>query len=163
MLSVHLILLSVLHGLRAWRNANADPRRGSDFCATHARQPGKLKYGRFDNEFLDKEEYQNNLRRATKNLRTHGFQYYTREEMWYYAAKHAHVHDLDDLRSEEFEACFAKVDKYFQIRPALCFDWQIQNNKGPQNVGERHTEKAAYNANVQTKKFRFYQRRVFEN
>ena len=44
-------------------------------------------------------------------MRTHGFQYYIRAEMWYYAAKHAHVHDLDDLTLEEFEACLAKVDK----------------------------------------------------
>ena len=93
-------------------------------------------------------------------MRTQGFQYYTRVDMWTHAAKYAHVQNLDDLTSEEFEACLAEVDQYYHRYPARRFDWQIQKSKGPESVGERHMEKAAYNANVQ--KFRFYQRRVFE-
>ena len=68
--------------------------------------------------------------------------------MWSHAAKYAHVHNLDDLSSEEFEACLAEVDQYYHRYPARRFDWQIQKSKGPESVGERHTEKAAYNANI---------------
>ena len=89
------------------------PQKGSELRASHARQQGRLTYGRFDNAFLDTEAFRKQMWETALRMKTEGFTYYTRTRMWQYAAEYSHVHDLDDLTPEEYVDCLAKVDTYF--------------------------------------------------
>lgn len=124
-------------------------------CLKHA---PFLPFGRFGN-VISEEDLHNRLSRTAICDQNRDFMYYSRDRIWYEAAKHGaqQVKDLDDATYRE---CLQAVNAYFAKTPVQRAQLQLRDYTGPACVEERHVqEKAMYCGHV--RRFPYYAISVF--
>ena len=146
---------------RTWRGAQCSNKRlkVGELCSQHKNLA--LKYGHYDS-VLSQDEALEYAMKAASYVRPFVCRYYCRTKMWD-EADALGLDCVEAMSDEQYDVALRSVHKYFVYHPAQRKMWALEEDHGPVDVSERHTDKAMYTGGARKFKLVSYIQCWFSN